>query len=126
VRLRRRARALAERAELEAAWASLATGGVVRLSSFGRRDHATFERLLQLLGRALAGRPDTRGGRRATTADGRLEIVLSDPGDGRVATIGTPRGTFRGPDYAVTIGSPLQARAEAAHQAVPGERLVAP
>jgi uncharacterized protein (TIGR02677 family) len=126
VRLRRRTRALAERAELEAAWASLATGGVVRLSSLGRLDHATFERLLQLLGRALAGRPDARGGRRATTADGRLEIVLSDPGDGRVTTIGTPQGTFRGPDYAVAIGSPLQAPGEATRQEVPGERAVAP
>jgi uncharacterized protein (TIGR02677 family) len=126
VRLRRRTRALAERAELEAAWASLATGGVVRLSSLGRLDHATFERLLQLLGRALAGRPDARGGRRATTADGRLEIVLSDPGDGRVTTIGTPQGVFRGPDYAVAIGSPLQAPGEATRQEVPGERAVAP
>jgi uncharacterized protein (TIGR02677 family) len=126
VRLRRRARALAERAELEAAWASLATGGVVRLSSLGRLDHATFERLLQLLGRALTGRPDSRGGRRATTADGRLEIVLSDPGDGRVATIATPQGTFQGPDYAVAIGFPLRAPPEATRHEVPGERAVAP
>jgi hypothetical protein len=98
----------------------------VRLSSLGRLDHATFERLLQLLGRALAGRPDSRGGRRATTADGRLEIVLSDPGDGRVATIATLQGTFRGPDYAVAIGFPLHAQAEATRQEVPGARAVAP
>jgi uncharacterized protein (TIGR02677 family) len=121
VRSRRRARALAERAELEAAWASLATGGVVRLSSLGRLDHATFERLLHLLGRALAAPADTHGARRATTVDGRLEIALTDPGDGLLATITTPQGTFHGPDYAVGIRSPLDAPAEALPQ-----RAVAP
>jgi hypothetical protein len=74
----------------------------------------------------LTRRPDSAGGRRATTADGRLEIVLSDPGDGRVATIATPRGTFQGPDYAVAIGFPLRAPPEETRHEVPGERAVAP
>jgi uncharacterized protein (TIGR02677 family) len=117
VRSRRRARALAERAEVEAAWARLATGGTVRLSSLGGLDHATFERLLQLLGRALAARPDARGARRAMTADGRLEIALTDPGDGQTATIRTPQGTFRGPDYAVGIRPSIEARAAATREA---------
>ncbi|HEX6472476.1 MAG TPA: TIGR02677 family protein [Streptosporangiaceae bacterium] len=105
VRRRRRARALAERAELEAAWAGLATGGVVRLSQLGRLDHATFGRLLQLLGRALAAKPAGDRTRRAVTADGRMEIVLADPEDGRTAMVTTPYGTFRGPDYAIKITS---------------------
>ena len=43
--------------------------------------------------------------RRAVTADGRMEIVLADPGDGRTAVITTPYGTFRGPDYAIDISA---------------------
>lgn len=126
LRSRRRAQALAERAELEAAWAGLATGGVVRLSSLGRLDHATFERLLHLLGRALAARVDARCARRAITADGRLEIILSDPGDGRVATISTPRGRFRGPDYTVAISAPLDATAGEARRQALAELAAAP
>ncbi|MCX9190963.1 TIGR02677 family protein [Carbonactinospora thermoautotrophica] len=108
IRRRRRARALRERAELEAAWARLATDGTVRLSTFGELDHATFARLLHLLGRALSVRPGRDGLRRATTTDGRLEVTLRDPGDGRTATIRTPSGEFTGPDYAVEIRSPLR------------------
>jgi hypothetical protein len=40
VRAARAARAKAERAELEAAWSMLETGGKIRLSHFGRLDHA--------------------------------------------------------------------------------------
>ena len=109
VRRRRRERALAERAELEAAWAQLATGGQVRMSAFARLDHDTFTRLLHLLGRALAVRPGTDGARRATTADGRLEIVLHAPADGRSATIATPQGRFSGPDFEIVIDAPSAA-----------------
>lgn len=104
----RRARAQqarAERAELRRAWNQLATGGSVRLSSFGRLDHATFERLLELLGRALAARADSAGSRRATTADGKVEIVLLAPPDSARATLRTPRGVFTGPDYSVHIST---------------------
>jgi uncharacterized protein (TIGR02677 family) len=103
VRAARAARAKAERAELEAAWNMLDTGGKVRLSHFSRLDHALFERLLELFGRALASSPDGSGRRRGTTADGRIEIVLKAPGDAAVARLETPCGVFTGPDYAIEI-----------------------
>jgi len=109
LRRRRQAAAARERAELEAAWRRLATDGTVRLSAFDRLDYDAFERLLELLGRALGGRPDGMGMRRATTIDGRLEVLLSDPGDGRTAMLRTARGRLTGPDYAVCI-QPLLTR----------------
>ncbi|MGW4379398.1 TIGR02677 family protein [Kitasatospora sp. NPDC004531] len=94
-----------ERAELEAAWDVLSTDGPVRLSAFGRLDDAVFERLLDLLGRALAVRPDHDGTRRTVTSDGRVEIVLR-PGDGATAVLRTTRGQLEGPDYLVEIRTP--------------------
>ncbi|MEV6769670.1 TIGR02677 family protein [Nocardia sp. NPDC051030] len=96
-------RAAAERAELQAAWDLLDTGGAVRLSSFGRLDHAVFERLLDLLGRALGAAPRSDGIRRGGTTDGRIEIVLRPPPDGRQAELKTPQGVFHGPDYILEI-----------------------
>ena len=98
-------RARRERAELEAAWSLLGTDGPVRLSDFGELDHAVFERLLDLMGRALAVRPDSTGARRTVTGDGRVEIVLYPCPDGRVAVLRTPRGRLRGPDYVVEVRS---------------------
>lgn len=99
-------RARAQQAELRQAWRELDTGGAVRLSSFAELNHATFERLLDLLGRALAAGPDSTGARRAATADGKVEVVLSPPRDSSTATLHTPRGVFRGPDYVVDIAAP--------------------
>jgi uncharacterized protein (TIGR02677 family) len=95
--------ALAERAQLEAAWNMLDTDGPVRLSRFGSLDHRVFERLLELLGRALASRPTSSGTRRGTTTDGKIEIVLRQPTDGAIAHLTTPRGQFSGPDYEIEI-----------------------
>ncbi|MDC2951037.1 TIGR02677 family protein, partial [Streptomyces heilongjiangensis] len=103
VRAERAERARAERAELARAWQALRTDGPVRLSSFGTLDPAVFERLLDLVGRALAARPDTTGSRRATTGDGRVEIALSPPPDERTAVLRTTKGTLAGPDYVVLI-----------------------
>ncbi|GAA0938271.1 TIGR02677 family protein [Actinocorallia libanotica] len=103
IRAARRARAEQERAELEAAWATLSTRGPVRLSSFGRLDQGTFGRLLELLGRALAERADASGVRCAVTSDGRTEIILYPPEDGATAVLHTAEGRLRGPDYAVDI-----------------------
>ncbi len=103
VRAERAERARAERAELARAWQALETDGPVRLSSFGTLDPAVFERLLDLVGRALAARPDTTGSRRATTGDGRVEIALSPPPDERTAVLRTTKGTLAAPDYVVLI-----------------------
>jgi uncharacterized protein (TIGR02677 family) len=103
LRRRRQAAAARERAELEAAWRRLATNGTVRLSAFARLDHDAFERLLELLGRALGNRPDRTGTRRAATVDGRLELVLNHPGDGRMAVVETTRGRLTASDYTIRI-----------------------
>ncbi|WP_330232079.1 TIGR02677 family protein [Nocardia sp. NBC_00508] len=103
IKAARAARAAAERAELQAAWDMLDTGGTVRLSGFGELDHGVFERLLELLGRALGSAPEANGIRRGSTTDGRVEIVLRTPPDGGTAELKTPRGVFRGPDYIVEV-----------------------
>jgi uncharacterized protein (TIGR02677 family) len=110
VKAARAEQARAERAELEAAWNMLETGGTIRLSSFGRLDHAVFERLLDLLGRALASAPESAGARRSTTADGKIEILLRPPADGAIARLSTPRGVFHGPDYLIEIRAAGHAR----------------
>lgn len=96
-------RARAERAELEAAWDVLRTTTPVRLSHFGTLDKAVFERLLDLLGRALAARPDSTGTRRSVTSDGRVEITLRVAQDDRRAVLRTVHGELEGPDYVVVI-----------------------
>jgi uncharacterized protein (TIGR02677 family) len=106
IRTARAARAKAERAELESAWSMLDTGGRIRLSHFGQLDHALFERLLELLGRALSSRADRSGWRHGTTADGRIEIMLKPPADGAVTRLETPLGVFTGPDYAIEVRAP--------------------
>ncbi|MEV0628931.1 TIGR02677 family protein [Nonomuraea wenchangensis] len=84
--------------------------GAMRLSRLGELDHDGLGRLLDLLGRALAERPDSTGFRRAVTADGRIEIVLRDPEDGAVAELRTPEGRFRGPDYLIDLRAPGHGR----------------
>jgi len=103
VKAARAAQARAERAELEAAWSMLDTGGAVRLSRFGQLDHALFERLLELLGRALASPPDRSGRRRGTTTDGRIEIILKPPADAATARLETSHGIFQGPNYEIEV-----------------------
>ena len=105
VRAQRAGRAALERAQLEAAWSMLDTGGIVRLSAFGRLEHGVFERLLDLLGRALGAGPNSDGVHRGTTGDGRFEILLRPPPDTAIAELRTPQGFFRGPDFLVEIAA---------------------
>jgi uncharacterized protein (TIGR02677 family) len=95
--------ARAERAELQAAWSLLATDGPVRLSAFGELEHDVFQRLLDLLGRALSASPDGSGARRGVTSDGKVEVLLQSPPDSRAAVLYTPRGRFAGPDFVVDV-----------------------
>nr|WP_244900267.1 TIGR02677 family protein [Streptomyces nanshensis] len=103
IKAARAERARQERVELQEAWRALRTEGPLRLSDFGELDDGAFDRLLDLLGRALSTRPDGSGVRRAGTGDGRVEIALSPAADGRMAVLRTPKGVLRGPDYIVHI-----------------------
>lgn len=96
----------------------LATDGAVRLSTFARLPTDVFAELLALLGVALDAPGEAGGLRRALSADGQVEVVLSDPGDGRRAILVTDAGTLRGPDLVVSIvlcGSMARAPAAVAH-----------
>jgi uncharacterized protein (TIGR02677 family) len=106
VKAARAEQARLERAQLEAAWDQLATDGPVRLSAVGALDHTVFERLLDLLGRALSARPDRHGNRRALTTDGRVEIVLQPLTDDRTVMLRTTHGTLTTGDYTVDIRTP--------------------
>lgn len=96
-------RAHRERAELETAWRQLATDGQIRVSDLDHLDHATFERLLDLIGRALVADPATDGARRGLSADGQVGIALWPAPDAVQATLRTPHGTFTGPNYVIRI-----------------------
>jgi uncharacterized protein (TIGR02677 family) len=83
--------------------AALATGGAVHLATFGTLDAEAFAELLALLATGLEAPADGDGARRAISVDGRVEVVLVDPGDGRTATLSTAAGEFHGPDLLVSI-----------------------
>ena len=99
---RQRAQAEALAAE-DGLRASLVTGGAVRLSTFGRLPAEAFAELLALLGAALDAPLGSDGARRALSVDGRVEVMLSDPGDRKQAALHTTGGTLRGPDLLVSI-----------------------
>jgi uncharacterized protein (TIGR02677 family) len=111
-------RARRERAELDAAWQQLGTDGPVQVSDLGRLDHASFERLLELIGRALVTSPSTDGARRALSADGQVGIALWPAPDATTATLITPHGAFTGPNYVIRIDTgsavPLREKQEEA------------
>ena len=100
VRQRREAAALAADDELRA---TLATDGAVRLSAFAGLAGAAFQALLALLAAGLDAPLGTDGARRALSADGRVEVVLHDPGDGRTAVLDMEEGVLAGPDLLVAI-----------------------
>ncbi|MEU1624885.1 TIGR02677 family protein [Streptomyces sp. NPDC020096] len=115
VKAARAERARAERAELEAAWDLIRTSAPVYLSHFAELDHRVFDRLLDLLGRALAVRPDASGRRRAVTGDGQVEVLLCPPtGPGR-AVLHTARGRLTAPDYVVEIRRPADSAPHREH-----------
>jgi uncharacterized protein (TIGR02677 family) len=94
----------AERAQTEAARATLATGRPTRLGEVGRLDRDEFRLFLRLLGEALsAGPPGPDGAIRTVTADGSVEVTLTPlPGAGTV-TLRTPDGVLYGPDHELLI-----------------------
>ncbi|HWC11782.1 MAG TPA: DUF2397 family protein, partial [Acidimicrobiales bacterium] len=113
-RQRDQAAALAAHDELRS---SLATGGPVRLSTFACLPAAMFAELLSLLAVGLDAPVGSAGSRRALSADGRVEVVLRDPADGRLARLVTDGGVLHGPDLLVSIeldGAATGGREEAA------------
>lgn len=115
----RRQRAQAEAlAADERLRASLSTDGAVRLSRFGELDPDTFSELLELLAAGLDTALTSDGTRRAMSADGAVEVLLRDPGDGRQAVLRTTAGALTGPDLLVSIT--LVDEAPAALEAVGG------
>lgn len=99
-RQRQQAEALADHDTVRAA---LETNGSVRLSAFDHLPIDAFAELLALLAAGLEAPLDGDGTRRALSADGRVEVTLRDPGDGRAAVLNTDTGMLRGPDLLVTI-----------------------
>ncbi len=83
--------------------AALTTDAAVRLSQFGRLPHEEFTELLALLAAGLDAPLCGDGARRALSADGRVEIVLRDPRDGRIACLRTDGGDLHGPDLLVSV-----------------------
>jgi uncharacterized protein (TIGR02677 family) len=105
VRAQRRAAQVDALAAHDTVRASLITEGLVRLSSFGRMPSERFAELLALLGAALDAPLDAVGKRRALSTDGRIEVVVEDPGDGKTITLDTDHGALHGPDLFVWIRS---------------------
>lgn len=99
-RQREQAESLAAEDEVRAC---LETSLPTRLSTFAVLDPHAFAELLMLLSEALSAAAASDGSRRSTSADGCVEIVLVDPGDGRLARIRTEEGTLTGPDLVVEI-----------------------
>lgn len=100
VRQRAQAEALAAHDALRAA---LATAGAVRLSRFERLAPEAFAELLELLAAGLDAPLSRDGTRRALSADGQVEVILRNPGDGRVASVTSDHGVLHGPDLLVSI-----------------------
>ena len=103
VRRNRRIQAQKEREELEHAWGQIQTDGAIRISTLTNLDHATFHRLIDLVGRALGSDPDSTGTRTAGTSDGRMQINLRNARGW--ATITTQKGRLSGPDYVIDVQS---------------------
>ncbi len=101
IRRARKEQAQRERHELELAWQQLQTDGPIRISSLQELDHDAFDRLLDLVGRALGAMPDSTGTRSASTSDGRVHIRLRNARGW--AKITTQRGTLSGPDYVIEV-----------------------
>jgi uncharacterized protein (TIGR02677 family) len=92
-----------ERAELDAMLARFAGRRETRLSDLERLDERSFAHLLAWIGRAYEAPAGTGGARRAPSSDGRAEILLRPPGDGRRATLRAPHGRLDAPDFAVEV-----------------------
>ncbi len=83
--------------------AALFTDGQVRLSSFPTLSGEQLQELLNLLSTALDAAASPSGERHALSVDGAVEIVITDPGDGRRTRLESHDGVLDSPDFHVTI-----------------------
>jgi uncharacterized protein (TIGR02677 family) len=96
-------RIAAEREQIDAARALLATGRTARLSELGFLEPQAFGLFLALLGEALVAQRHPDEPVQCQSADGLLRIRLEPVPEGGVARIDTARGVFSGRDHLLTI-----------------------
>ena len=123
LRRRRAEQARLDRSAVDEALRAFGTDHPLRLSELGTLEGATFEVLLDLLGRAVATRPRA-GVWHVTSGDGRVTMTVGAPEDGQRALITTARGTLDAPDYLVTIAAVQPERALALVHAAAGQGAV--
>jgi uncharacterized protein (TIGR02677 family) len=92
-----------EREELDAALSRFAGRGAQRLSAVGVLSEDELAQLLALLDEALVAPRDPSGARRARSADGRHDIVLTPPADEAWVLLDTAAGRLRCLDYALQV-----------------------
>ena len=92
----------AERAELDAVLRRFARRSPLTLSDLDTLDPRSFGHLLGWLSRAYES-PPADGRRRASSSDGRAEIVLVAPADGARTVLRVPHGRLNTPDYRLEV-----------------------
>lgn len=93
-----------EEQQVLAARSSLATGCPRRLSELPILKERELELLLDLLGEAFSGEPDSSQNLRGTSEDGTLLITIAPPlPSSPNAVVETQEGVLQGPDFTVTI-----------------------
>ncbi|WP_306394347.1 TIGR02677 family protein [Telluria beijingensis] len=92
-----------ERAQIDAARATLANGRPTRLSELEKLDAHAFRLFLALLGEALVAQRDPDQAVECHSADGLLRIRLEPLADGSRASIRTALGVFSGRDHLLTV-----------------------
>jgi uncharacterized protein (TIGR02677 family) len=92
-----------ERAQIDAARATLAHGRTTRLSEVAMLDTHAFRLFLALLGEALVAQRAPGEAVECDSADGLLRIRLEPLADGSLASIHTALGVFSGRDHLLTI-----------------------
>jgi uncharacterized protein (TIGR02677 family) len=92
-----------ERAQIDAARATLANGRATRLSDVATLDAHAFRMFLDLLAEALVAQRSPGDAVECDSADGLLRIRLEPLADGSQAHIRTALGTFSGRDHVLTV-----------------------
>jgi uncharacterized protein (TIGR02677 family) len=92
----------AERLELEAVLRRFADRSPLTLSDLAEIDPRSFTHLLGWLSRAYEA-PAVGGRRRASSSDGRAEILLVAPPDGARTVLRVPHGRLDTPDYRLEV-----------------------